>query len=185
MQTALHKKLYEQAQVAMDRAYSPYSQYNVGVALQTVDGKMFIGCNVENVSYGLTLCGERNAITSMVATCGDIKIADIMIVVSGEGFPSPCGACRQVLAEFSIPETQIHLARTKENGDGFEMRTYRMAALLPLSFTQQILWAPNTDPKKYDSEKQASDVVHDSYTEKLPEHEVAYAEKPVKGKQAK
>lgn len=136
----LQEKLYEQACHAMNRAYNPYSKYGVGVALHTVTGDIFVGCNVENVSYGLTLCGERNAITSMVAALGHTLIDELLLVVSGEGFPSPCGACRQVMAEFSTPETKIHLARRKENGSGFEVRTYRMAALLPLSFTQQVMF---------------------------------------------
>lgn len=146
--SALQEKLYEQACQAMTRAYNPYSKYSVGAALHTTSGEIFVGCNVENVSYGLTLCGERNAITSMVAALGHTLIDELLIVVSGKGFPSPCGSCRQVMAEFSRPETKVHLARKKENGTGFEMRTYRMAALLPLSFTQQILWAPSVKEKK-------------------------------------
>ena len=65
----------------------------------------------------------------MIAACGEVKINEIMIVVSGEGFPSPCGACRQVMAEFSTPETKIHLSREKADGSGFEVRTYRMASI--------------------------------------------------------
>ena len=131
---------------------------------------------VENVSYGLTLCGERNAITSMIAECGKVTIDELLIVVSGDSFPSPCGSCRQVMAEFSTPETKIHLARPKENSTGFEMRTYRMAALLPLTFTQQVLWAPEVHTSSSDPGHQEE--VVDSYSDKhsAPEHEVAYAD---------
>lgn len=177
--TKLQKDLYEQAREAMTRAYNPYSNYGVGAALHTATGKMFVGCNVENVSYGLTLCAERNAITSMIAACGKVTIDELLIVVSGDTFPSPCGSCRQVMAEFSTPETTIHLARPKENSTEFEMRSYRMAALLPLNFTQQILWAPEVSPTPANDPNPANhDVVIDSYSDKhsTPEHETAYAE---------
>jgi cytidine deaminase len=175
--TPLQKKLYEKARQAMTRAYNPYSNYGVGAALHTTTGKIFVGCNVENVSYGLTLCGERNAITSMIAECGRVTIDELLIVVSGDTFPSPCGSCRQVMAEFSIPETTIHLARPKENSTEFEMRSYRMAALLPLNFTQQILWAPKTESRPA-ADPGAQEVVIDTYNDKqsAPEHETAYAD---------
>lgn len=174
--TPLQKELYKKARHAMKNAYNPYSNYGVGTALHTTSGKVFIGCNVENVSYGLTICAERNAITSMVAECGRVTIDQLLIVVSGDTFPTPCGSCRQVMAEFATPETQIHLARPKENGTDFEMRTYRMSALLPLNFTQEILWAPQTTAET-DPPEHA--VVVDTYSDKhsAPEHETAYAEK--------
>jgi len=135
----IQANLYTLAVDAMKRAYNPYSRYSVGAALQTTEGIIQAGCNVENVSYRLTLCAEANAIGALVAKHGHAIVQHILIVASGTGFPSPCGACRQIIAEFSQPETEVHLARTRENGEGFDVRTYRISALLPLSFSQSIL----------------------------------------------
>ncbi len=135
----IQANLYALAVEAMKRAYNPYSHYSVGAALQTTDGIVQAGCNVENVSYRLTLCAEANAIGALVGKHGQATVQHILIVASGTGFPSPCGACRQIIAEFSQPETEVHLARAKERGEGFDVRTYRISALLPLSFSQSIL----------------------------------------------
>lgn len=131
--------LYTLAVDAMKRAYNPYSHYSVGAALQTTDGIISAGCNVENVSYRLTLCAEANAIGALIGGNGHATLQHILIVASGSGFPSPCGACRQIIAEFSHPETEVHLARAKENNTGFDVRTYRISALLPLSFSQYMM----------------------------------------------
>ncbi len=133
----LHIQLYTLATTAMQRAYNPYSHYSVGAALTTNNDIITAGCNVENVSFRLTLCAEANAIGQLIAQHGLQTIKEIMIVASGTNFPSPCGACRQIIAEFSVPETKVHLARKKADSDDFDMRTYRISALLPLSFTQQ------------------------------------------------
>ncbi len=130
-------KLYTLATEAMHRAYNPYSRYSVGAALITTSGIITAGCNVENVSFRLTLCAEANAIGALVGQQGKQTIQQILIVASGSNFPSPCGACRQIIAEFALPETEVHLARAKEAGEGFDVRTYRISKLLPLSFTQQ------------------------------------------------
>ncbi len=94
---------------AMGRAYAPYSNFRVGAALIDQQGHLSIGCNVENASYGLSICAERNAIAAAV-TGGMKKIKILVIVSSAEGFTSPCGACRQVIAEFSDEHTRIVLA---------------------------------------------------------------------------
>jgi cytidine deaminase len=140
-------KLYTLATEAMKKAYNPYSHYSVGAALITTSGIIAAGCNVENVSFRLTLCAEANAIGALVGQNGKHTIQDILIVASGSGFPSPCGACRQIIAEFALPETEVHLARAQENSDGFDVRTYRISKLLPLSFTQQSMAPEKTDPK--------------------------------------
>lgn len=83
------------------RAYSPYSRFQVGAALVTASGAVFHGCNVENASYGLTICAERSAIFHAIAQEGPgMKVARLAVVCVGHEFP-PCGACRQVIAEFA------------------------------------------------------------------------------------
>jgi cytidine deaminase len=96
--------LLELARVAAGRAHAPYSGCKVGCVLETVAGGRFTGVNVENASYGLTLCAERVAIGHAVAVEGTgMRVARLAVVCEGREFP-PCGACRQVLAEFALPE---------------------------------------------------------------------------------
>jgi cytidine deaminase len=95
------QRLLRLARAAMKHAYAPYSRFRVGAAILLSDGRIFSGCNVENASYGLTICAERNAVFSAVA--GSSKKPEIVAaaVVNHRGIAcSPCGACRQVLAEF-------------------------------------------------------------------------------------
>lgn len=92
------KQLLKAARGVRAFAYAPYSRFTVGAAVLTDDGRLFSGCNVENASYGLTICAERNAVCAAVAA-GAGKITRLALVLSGGG--TPCGACRQVLAEFS------------------------------------------------------------------------------------
>ena len=102
------EELIQLATRARDSAYAPYSKFQVGSALVLNDGRSFSGVNVENCSYGLTLCAERNAITSAVshgAKPGDIS--HIVIVAHSPGWPSPCGACRQVMSEFMPRDAKV------------------------------------------------------------------------------
>jgi cytidine deaminase len=95
-------KLVEAAWRARESAYAPYSKFPVGAALLAVDGRIFSGCNVENLSYGLTNCAERVAIGAAVAV--GVRQFLAVAVVADTAVPiSPCGACRQVLAEFGVP----------------------------------------------------------------------------------
>jgi len=83
------------------RAHAPYSNYPVGAALRTASGRIFVGCNVENASYGLTICAERSAIVQMVAM-GERDPIALVVVTPGPVLGTPCGSCRQTLAEFSL-----------------------------------------------------------------------------------
>lgn len=111
-------------------AYAPYSNFHVGAALETEDGTVFTGCNVENASYGLTSCSERNAIFHMIAQ-GHRKIVQIAIVAGGDTPPYPCGACRQVINEFADPDCPVYVAPTNRL-DQYETMT--LGQLLPKSF---------------------------------------------------
>jgi cytidine deaminase len=118
------KQLIKQAIEVASQAYAPYSKFHVGVALLGKDGRIFTGCNVENISYGLTICAERNALSSAVAAgCRDFTK---MVMTTDTKEPaSPCGACRQVLAEFN-PDLEILLA----NFHGKSV-TFSLSELLP------------------------------------------------------
>ena len=119
------------AQTVAARAYAPYSNFQVGCALETVTGRIFTACNVENASYGLTICAERNAIFHAVAEEGpDMKIARLSVVCLGHEFP-PCGACRQVIAEFSTPEGNTEVTFLRDS----KPVTLTVAELLPASFS--------------------------------------------------
>jgi cytidine deaminase len=110
-------------------AYAPYSEFYVGCCLITEDGHVVTGCNVENAVYGLAYCAERTAINTMVAQHGKQTIADIIIVSSADKPCPPCGACRQVICEFSHPTTRVHMIAAND-----ECRTMTLHELLPEAF---------------------------------------------------
>ena len=115
-------ELVKAAWQARESAYAPYSNFAVGAALLAKDGRIFLGCNVENISYGLTNCAERVAIGAAVAA--GVREFLGVAVVADTGVPiSPCGACRQVLAEFGVP--RVMLANRKEQIE------FSLAELLP------------------------------------------------------
>ena len=124
------EKLVALAKEAMKNAYAPYSKFQVGAALLAKDGRVFTGCNVENASYGATNCAERTAIFKAVSE-GYREFDAIAIVASSGDFASPCGICRQVLAEF-MPEGKVIL-----DSDEKGMVTYSVRELLPLGFTSK------------------------------------------------
>lgn len=127
------EQLIQEAIEARQQAYAPYSQFAVGAALLTGSSRIYRGCNVENASYGLTNCAERTAIFKAVSE-GDRKIEAIAVVADTEGPVSPCGACRQVLAEFCDEHTKIYL--TNLHGHTEE---WTMAQLLPGAFLSKDL----------------------------------------------
>lgn len=122
------QKLMDCAIKARENAYSPYSHFAVGAALLCEDGTLFEGCNIENASYGLTNCAERTAIFKAVSE-GHIKFKALAVVADTEGPCAPCGACRQVMAEFKIP--LIIMGNLMEN-----IKIVTMEELLPFSFSE-------------------------------------------------
>jgi cytidine deaminase len=113
-------------------AHAPYSKFQVGAAVLTADGEIFAGCNVENASYGLTICAERVAVGTAVAA-GHKEI--VAVAVASSGGHSPCGACRQVLSEFG-PAMEVILI---DADDLTKTRTTTLAALLPEQFSSAAL----------------------------------------------
>lgn len=101
----------KEATRARTKAYAPYSKFKVGAAL-SVNGKIYSGCNVENASFGATICAERTAIVK-AASQGNLKIEDLVVVTDLKEPLAPCGLCRQVIAEFSTPTTRIWIANKK------------------------------------------------------------------------
>jgi cytidine deaminase len=102
-------KLIEAARIMLDRAYAPYSNFHVGAALLTEAGQTFSGCNVENASYGITICAERSAISAAVAAEGPGMKIRAVAVLNGNNVPcSPCGACRQAIFEFGPSAAVIY-----------------------------------------------------------------------------
>jgi homotetrameric cytidine deaminase len=120
--------LFAAAGAARARAYAPYSRFAVGAALETADGRRFTGANVENASYGLTICAERSAVFAAVHA-GATEISAVAIAGPDGVAIVPCGACRQVLAEFSPPGTPVVYGA----GDGTTIET-TIGALLPAAF---------------------------------------------------
>jgi cytidine deaminase len=133
--SAQEKRLIVAAQRARVKAYAPYSQFCVGAAILTEGGLVFTGCNVENATYGATLCAERSAVAAMVTAGGRAPVA--CAVVTGASRPAaPCGICRQVLFEFA-PNLVVILASVDERGRVMPSRTetMRLSELLPRAFS--------------------------------------------------
>jgi cytidine deaminase len=122
------KALLRSARAAQRRAYAPYSKFRVGAALRTADGAIHAGCNVENVAYPQGWCAEASAIAAMVGA-GKRRIVECLVVGPGPRMITPCGGCRQKLAEFAASDTPIHLCGPK----GL-LRTVTLGELLPLAF---------------------------------------------------
>ena len=125
-------ELIIEAKKAREFAYAPYSHFMVGAALETKDGKVYRGCNVENSAYGPTNCAERTAFFKAISE-GDREFTRIAIVGAMEGIEAdqpcaPCGVCRQVLSEFCKEDFEIHLF------NGEEIKTFTLGELLPESF---------------------------------------------------
>lgn len=120
------RELIEMALEAKKKAYVPYSNFHVGAALLTTDGKIYTGCNIESASYTPTICAERTAISKAVSE-GDKKFEAIAIVGDSD-FTFPCGVCRQVMREFS-KDLKVIIANSPD-----EYREYTLEEILPYSF---------------------------------------------------
>jgi len=121
------QELVAAARDACARSYSPYSHFPVGAALRTADGRVFAACNVENASYGLTVCAERSAIFSMVAA-GAREIAALVVYTSTGSPVTPCGACRQVLIEFGRDADVVCVCSSEQS------LSFKAGDLLPHAF---------------------------------------------------
>jgi cytidine deaminase len=120
------EELIRAATNARSNAYVPYSKFAVGAAVRTSAGKIFAGCNIENISYGLTICAERACLCAAVAA-GERQLDEITIVTDGIQPAMPCGACRQVLAEFNA-EMLVHCSTLSGVSS-----THRLGSLLPMA----------------------------------------------------
>ncbi|POR05439.1 cytidine deaminase [Alkalispirochaeta sphaeroplastigenens] len=125
------EQLFQKALEARRKAYAPYSGFKVGAALQMEgSGEIITGCNVENASYGATVCAERNALFTAIARYGEIRVARILVVTDADPPAVPCALCLQVIQEFCAPTTPIHLAHLQGIA-----RTLTLGELLPHPFS--------------------------------------------------
>ncbi|HYT83724.1 MAG TPA: cytidine deaminase [Gemmatimonadales bacterium] len=124
-------ELVRQARAVQQHAYCPYSRFRVGAAIEAADGRVFVGCNVESASYGLTICAERMALGAAVAG-GTRRLARVVVATDAEPPASPCGACRQLLAEFGLDLEVIAVGPKSE-------RRWTLADLLPDAFAKTSL----------------------------------------------
>jgi cytidine deaminase len=132
LSAATAEKLVMAAREARTHAYAPYSRYKVGAAVLTRTGAVYVGCNVENATYGATLCAERSAIAAMIAA-GDKNPVACAVVTAGPRPGAPCGICRQVLAEFAR-EMKLLLVAEDAGGRIVSRRSGRLSRLLPDAF---------------------------------------------------
>ena len=124
-------ELVRRARAVMANAYAPYSRFHVGAAIEADDGTVHVGCNVENASYGLTICAERMAVGAAVAA-GKRKLKRVAVATAVEPPATPCGACRQLLAEFGLDLEIIAAGPATE-------RRWHLRELLPEAFTRESL----------------------------------------------
>ncbi len=121
--------LLEAAQKARALAHAPYSKFQVGAAIRLQNGAIFGGCNIENASYGATICAERGAICAAVAAFGAMRITEIVVISKGAPPWPPCGMCRQFIAEFAAPECRVFCVNEES-----ECLVYEFEALFPRGF---------------------------------------------------
>ena len=124
--------MIEKAKEAFKNSYSPYSLAKVGCSiLSAKTGNIYTGCNVENSSYGATICAERSAISAAVSAEGDFGIAVIVIANNSDDYFTPCGICLQVISEFARSDTKVVLVKSGSN----ETKSYDFSELFPYAFS--------------------------------------------------
>lgn len=131
--TDISHQLFNLAALARNRAYAPYSGFAVGAAVEATSGRLYAGCNVENVSYPIGTCAEESAIAAMVSG-GDTEIRRILIIAGGEQLIAPCGACLQRIKEFASEEVTIYLATPEKIA-----KILTLQDLLPFGFDNKEL----------------------------------------------
>jgi cytidine deaminase len=125
--------LINAARAVRDNAYAPYSGFKVGAAITSASGAIYSGCNVENAAYPEGTCAEAGAIAAMIAA-GDTELTEVAVIADSPLPVSPCGGCRQKLAEFGKPDVTVTLATTEGT-----VQTTTLAALLPGAFSNDYL----------------------------------------------
>lgn len=133
-------EMLDLARRALANAHAPYSRFRVGACLRTATGRLYAGCNVENSAYPVGQCAEATAIGVMVAA-GDRQIVEAVVLTEGAELCSPCGRCRQQLAEFARPDARIHLC----GPEGVRVTT-TLGELLPLAFGPETLGSLRPNP---------------------------------------
>lgn len=128
------KELFKKASEAQKKAHAPYSEAFIGAAVLMADGTMHSGCNVENASYGGTVCAERVAIFKAVCDGTSKQISEVMVVSDSEKPWPPCGFCRQVIAEFATEQTLVHTANLQG-----KVKTFKFPEIFPEAFTPKHL----------------------------------------------
>lgn len=129
------QKMYEQALQARKNSYSPYSKFKVGAAILLDNDNIIVGTNIENSSFGLTSCAERNALFSAISQGYKKENIKALLVVANTDAPcSPCGACRQVISELMNQESDVILTNTKN-----DIKIFKVKELLPFSFSKDDL----------------------------------------------
>ncbi|HEX5933714.1 MAG TPA: cytidine deaminase [Pseudorhizobium sp.] len=126
-------ELFEAAREAMGKAYAPYSKFPVGAAIRADDGNIHVGANIENLSFPQGWCAEPSAISAMIMA-GAKSIREIAVIAEKLPLCTPCGGCRQKIAEFASPETRIYLC-----DDQGVQKTVTMAELLPYAFDTDVI----------------------------------------------
>jgi xanthosine phosphorylase len=156
------KDLLERARAVQARAYVPYSRFKVGCAIRTASGAVHVGANVENAAYPQGLCAERSAVAAMIAAC-EQRIAEIVVVGSGNEPCAPCGGCRQLLSEFAPPATPVHMA-----GSDGSLASSTMGELLPMAFGPLALGQLTLDKEATAAAPTAADVLRERFGASFP-----------------
>ena len=128
----MKEKLTNEALKALKNAYAPYSKFKVGAAILTETGKIYHGCNVENASFGGSICAERNAATTAIAEEGKVRFKAIAIASTSDEPAPPCGICRQFLSEFTDTNAPVYLVSEKSG----KIKEFSFGTLMPQSFTE-------------------------------------------------